>query len=140
MKRTALFSLGLMILALFATSAVAAHHAVKIATSDTLGSYLTDKEGMTLYYFKNDAPGMSACKGGCVDKWPLYYRETVAPPEGVEASDFGTITREDGKKQTTFRGYPLYYWVGDSKPGDTNGNDIKDVWYVIDPAHFPAMH
>jgi len=140
MKRATVFSLALMITALFASGAFAAHHAVKIATSDTLGTYLTDKEGMTLYYFKKDAPAMSACSGGCVDKWPLFYRETVAPPEGIPASDFATLTREDGKTQTTFRGYPLYYWVGDTKPGDTNGNGVKGVWYVIDPAHFPPMN
>lgn len=47
------------------------------------------------------------------------------------------ITREDGKKQTTFRGYPLYYWAGDKAPGDTKGQGMKNVWYVIDPAKFP---
>lgn len=140
MRRTAVFSLALLMVTLLASGAFAAHHAVKTATSDTLGTYLTDKEGMTLYYFKKDSPGTSACSGGCVDKWPLFYRETVVPPEGIPASDFATITRDDGKKQTTFRGYPLYYWVGDAKPGETKGNDLKDVWYVIDPGNFPPMH
>jgi len=51
--------------------------------------------------------------------------------------DFGTITREDGKKQTTFRGYPLYYWGGDKAQGDTAGQGVNNVWYVIDPANFP---
>jgi len=55
----------------------------------------------------------------------------------VKAEDFGTITREDGKKQTTFRGYPLYYWAGDKAPGDTKGQGVGNVWYVIDPTKFP---
>jgi predicted lipoprotein with Yx(FWY)xxD motif len=92
---------------------------------------------MTLYWFKNDSPGKSACAGPCVEKWPIYYRETVAAGEGTAAADFGTITREDGKKQTTFRGYPLYYWVGDKTKGDTAGQGMNNVWYVIDPAAFP---
>ena len=55
----------------------------------------------------------------------------------MKAEDFGTITREDGKKQTTFRGYPLYYWVGDKAAGDTKGQGMGNVWHVIDPAKFP---
>ena len=83
------------------------HHAVKIQEKAGIGSYFTDTEGKTLYWFKKDAPGKSACSGPCVEKWPLYYRETVAAPQGVKADEFGTITREDGKKQTTFRALPL---------------------------------
>ncbi|MGW8323142.1 MAG: hypothetical protein ACWGSD_16460, partial [Thermodesulfobacteriota bacterium] len=46
--------------------------------------------------------------------------------------------RDDGTKQSTFRGYPLYYWSGDEKEGDTNGQGVKNVWFVIDPGNFPA--
>ena len=118
------------------TAAFANHHAIKIAKKDGIGAYLTDAEGKTLYWFKKDAPGQSACAGPCVEKWPLYYREAVAPPEGTAAADFATIQRADGKPQTTFRGYPLYYWVND-KPGDTAGQGVNNIWYVIDPANFP---
>jgi len=117
----------------------AAHHAVKVAKKDGVGSFITDTEGMTLYWFKNDSVGKSACKDACVEKWPLYYREKVAPKDGLTDADFGAITREDGKPQTTFRGYPLYYFAGDKAAGDTSGNKVKDVWFVIDPANFPPM-
>lgn len=116
---------------------LADHHAVKLAGKEGVGNYLTDAGGKTLYWFTKDSPGQSACAGPCVEKWPLYYRETVAPPEGVTAGDFATITRADGKPQTTFRGYPLYYWVNDAKAGDTGGQGINNVWFVIDPANFP---
>jgi len=117
--------------------ALAMDHAVKKMTKDGVGNYLADAKGMTLYWFKKDSPGKSACAGPCVEKWPIYYRETVAAGEGTKAEDFGTITREDGMKQTTFRGYPLYYWVGDKAPGDANGQGVNNVWYVIDPGNFP---
>ena len=117
--------------------ALAMDHAVTKMTKDGVGSYLADAKGMTLYWFKNDSPGKSACAGPCVDKWPIYHRETVAPAEGTGAGDFGTITREDGKKQTTFRGYPLYYWAGDKAKGDTAGQGMNNVWFVIDPGNFP---
>jgi len=113
------------------------HHAVKIAKKAGVGSYLADTKGMALYWFKKDAPGKSACAGPCVDKWPLYFRESVAPPAGTAAADFATIKRADGKPQTTFRGYPLYYWASDAKAGDTSGQGVNNVWYVIDPANFP---
>ncbi len=113
--------------------ALADHHAVKVAKKDGVGSYLTDIKGMTLYSFKKDTPGKSACEGECLAKWPPYYVETVAPKDGLKAEDFGTITRADGKKQTTYKGMPLYFFVGDKKPGDTAGQGLKDVWYVVNP-------
>lgn len=130
---------GLFVIALLVvpTVALANHHAIKIAEKAGVGKYLTDAEGKTLYWFKMDKPGTSACAGPCVEKWPLYYRETVAPPQGVPAGEFGTLTRADGKMQSTFRGYPLYYWAGDAKPGDTSGQGVKDVWFVVDPGNFP---
>jgi predicted lipoprotein with Yx(FWY)xxD motif len=117
----------------YAGDALAAHHEVKVSKKDKIGSYLTDTKGMTLYEFKKDSPGKSACAGDCVAKWPLYYQEHAAGAEGVKASDLGTITREDGKKQTTYKGMPLYYFAGDKSPGDTNGQGVKDVWFVAAP-------
>lgn len=136
MKRLMLILAVLMLMSPVVASAN--HHAVKIAGQQG-SEYLTDAEGKTLYWFTKDSAGMSACSGGCVDKWPLFYRETVAPPAGVAAGDFATITRSDGKKQTTFRGYPLYYWVKDSKAGDTGGDGINGVWFLVDPANFPPQ-
>jgi predicted lipoprotein with Yx(FWY)xxD motif len=137
MKKVIGSVLVLAAVALLAGPVLADHHAVKIAKKDGVGSYLTDTKGMTLYWFKKDTAGKSACAGPCVEKWPLYYRETVKAPEGVKAEDFGTITREDGQKQTTFRSFPLYYWVNDKAAGDTLGQGVNSVWYVVDPANFP---
>lgn len=105
---------------------------VKVATKDKVGSYLTDAKGMSLYTFKKDWPGKSACAGACVTRWPLFHAEKVAAA-GLEASDFATITRGDGQKQTTYKGMPLYYFVGDNAPGDTNGHEVKEVWYLAKP-------
>lgn len=131
--------LGLLMAALLLApvAALANDHAIKVMTKDGIGSYLTDAEGKTLYWFKRDMPGVSNCAGPCVEKWPLFYREAITPVVGTTAADFATLKRTDGKEQTTFRGYPLYYWVNDAKPGDTNGHGINDVWSVIDPGNFP---
>jgi predicted lipoprotein with Yx(FWY)xxD motif len=110
---------------------------VSVATKEGVGTYLTDGSGKTLYWFSKDLPGKSACAGPCVEKWPLYYCEKVTVPVRLAVADFGAIKREDGKMQTTFRGYPLYYWAGDAAAGDTKGQGLNGVWFAIDPANFP---
>ena len=137
MRKRVIFVISVALVLGIAASAVAKHHAVKIRHSDQLGNYFTDTEGMTLYWFKKDSPSVSVCAGPCLEKWPIYFRPTVAAPAGVNESDFATITREDGKQQTTFRGYPLYYFFNDKKPGDTTGQGVNNIWYVIDPGNFP---
>jgi predicted lipoprotein with Yx(FWY)xxD motif len=117
--------------------AMGMHHAIKIQEKADIGKYLTDTEGKALYSFKKDSPGKSACTGTCLEKWPIYYREKVAAPKEINTEDFGTITREDGSKQTTFRGYPLYYWINDKQPGDTTGQGIINLWFVVNPDKFP---
>ena len=77
---------------------------MQIQEKDGIGKYLTDDEGKTIYWFKKDSPEKSSCSGPCVEKWPIYYRDTVAAPKGLNADDFGTITREDGKKTNNFQG------------------------------------
>lgn len=136
-KATFLFTATLLSL-FVATASFADHHAIKVAKKDSLGNYLTDAQGMTLYWFVKDSVGQSACKGGCLEKWPAYFRPEIAPPNGIDHAEFGTITRTDGVKQTTFRGYPLYYFFKDKMPGDTKGQGIKNIWYVINPDKFPA--
>jgi predicted lipoprotein with Yx(FWY)xxD motif len=122
---------------MFATIAVADHHAIKTVSKEGVGTYLTDAKGMTLYWFTKDTAGHSACAGECLQKWPIYYRDKVAAPAGTMSEEFATLTREDGEKQTTFRGYPLYYFIQDQAAGDTRGQGVKEVWYVIDPGNFP---
>jgi plastocyanin len=91
---------------------------------------------MSLYYFDKDTKDVSNCAAACVAKWPLFYAEHISVPAGLKAEDFGTITRADGAKQTTFKGFPLYYWVSDVKRGDTLGQDVGKVWFVVDPVKF----
>jgi predicted lipoprotein with Yx(FWY)xxD motif len=122
---------GVAVALIFSTLAVAA--TVEIKSKEGIGSYLADAKGMTLYLFTKDAPGKSACVGPCVEKWPLFTADNVIVPDGVKAADFAVITREDGKKQTTYKGLPLYYFVKDVKPGDTMGQGVNGVWYVVAP-------
>lgn len=115
----------------YAATAFAA--TVEIKTKDGIGNYLADEKGMTLYLFTKDTAGKSACVGPCVEKWPLFAPDSVTVPEGVNAADFGVITREDGNKQTTYKGLPLYYFFKDKSAGDTFGQGVNNVWYIVAP-------
>ncbi len=132
-KRAVPYAMCVVLSLALAGAAMAAHHEIKVSEKDGVGKFLTDAKGMTLYIFKKDSPGKSACAGPCVEKWPLYSMENVAVPNGVNAGDFGAITREDGKKQATYKGMPLYYFAGDKKPGDVTGQGMGGVWYVANP-------
>ncbi len=129
-----LLVLGLLVAS--AASAWAEDIAVKVLQKEGVGSYLADGKGLTLYYFTKDSPGKSVCTGECLGKWPPLMSEGVTAGTGLEAKDFGTLARDDGK-QATYRGYPLYYFFKDANAGDTNGQGVAGVWFVIDPANFP---
>jgi len=114
---------------------------VKVMSSATLGNYLADGSGRSLYYFAFDLPAgtrgqpaVSNCTGQCVGYWPIFHADLTMSPQGVDASDLAEITRSDGTKQTTYKGWPLYYYVSDSNAGDTKGEGVNGVWFV---AHQP---
>ncbi|MEO9965432.1 MAG: hypothetical protein ABJF11_06580 [Reichenbachiella sp.] len=104
----------------------------------TLGSVLTDANGVTLYVFANDVAGSSTCLDGCLDSWPIFYATEAELASGLESDDFGTITHSNGSKQTTYKGWPLYYYApaGDGEieaAGSTAGEAAGNVWYVAKP-------
>ena len=107
---------------------------ILLAEDSELGMILTDREGFTLYYFTKDAlPDTSLCTGGCVDNWPLFYVENPELGDGLDMADFGVIEHPEGGMQSTYKGWPLYYWVNDLNPGETKGEAVGDVWFVAKP-------
>jgi predicted lipoprotein with Yx(FWY)xxD motif len=88
---------------------------------------LANKEGETLYTFDKDASGKSNCNGGCATAWPPFI---VANPALV-GGDFSIVKRDDGAAQWAFKGKPLYFFAGDAKAGDVNGDKQGGVWHVI---------
>ncbi|SDI01906.1 COG4315 family predicted lipoprotein [Alteribacillus bidgolensis] len=106
---------------------------LELMEHQSVGDFLTDADGRALYYFANDEPGTSNCSGECLENWPPFYAEHLNDvPQNFNKDDFGTITREDTEdKQTTYKGYPLYYFVKDESPGDVHGQGVKDLWYIV---------
>jgi predicted lipoprotein with Yx(FWY)xxD motif len=95
---------------------------------------LVGADGKTLYIFTPDADaaGKSVCNGECATAWPPLMGD-AAPTvgTGLDASDFTTITRDDGTKQIAFYGQPLYYFAADAAAGDVKGQGLNEKWYVI---------
>jgi predicted lipoprotein with Yx(FWY)xxD motif len=112
---------------------------VAVKTNSTLGDFLTDGNGKTLYIFSNDVSGQSLCTGNCLADWPVYYASNLKPSVGVDAADFATITRTDGKQQTTYKGWPLYYFAGDHASGDVSGEAVGNIWFVAKPGGYSLM-
>lgn len=114
------------------STAVPSDNIYKVATSQTLGKYLTDFDGKTLYVFDKDTPGVSNCTGQCLAVWPVYTSGATAQktfPENItviKASDGTTL-------QFAWNGKPLYYYAKDTKPGDTLGDGVGGVWHVAKP-------
>jgi predicted lipoprotein with Yx(FWY)xxD motif len=104
---------------------------VNLGSSANLGNFLTDKNGATLYYFAKDTINTSNCTGGCPAIWPAFYESSISAPDQLNASDFGTITNGSGTKQTTYKGWPLYRYSGDSQAGDTKGDNFSNIWFVV---------
>ena len=107
----------------------AAALALKMADS-SLGSILVDGNGMTLYMFTKDSANTSACEGQCLVNWPPLLGEPTMG-EGVDDSKLGSFTRTDGQVQATYNSWPLYYWKNDANPGDVTGQNVQEVWFVL---------
>jgi predicted lipoprotein with Yx(FWY)xxD motif len=112
---------------------VAAKASIKMGTNTTFGTILMDNKGKSLYFFAMDASGTSNCTGGCETVWPVFYAEDGTIPAGMKATDLSTITRADGKLQSTFKGWPLYYYASDAATADLKGDGVGGTWFVAKP-------
>ncbi len=112
--------------------------AATLTTARTsLGQFLVDGKGRTVYLFEADKPNMSNCSGACASAWPPL--PAGAKPQvkgGVAAAKVTTIKGADGKPQLAYAGHPLYYYAGDTKAGATGGQGLDQFgapWYVVTP-------
>ena len=103
---------------------------LRVASTD-LGDILVDADGNTVYLFVPDAQGESTCYDDCEAAWPVVD-ELGSVGAGVDDGLLGTTTRTTGDVQATYNGWPLYYFANDAAAGDTNGQGVNDVWYVVD--------
>jgi predicted lipoprotein with Yx(FWY)xxD motif len=135
MKRfAALLLVPFLALVTFSFTSAQTDTTVVTAESPELGTFLTDAAGKTLYMFTKDEPGKSNCTGDCLANWPVFTAaDPLTLPDGVPG-ELTQIARDDGTMQVAYNGMPLYYWANDANPGDTTGQGVGDVWFVVAPA------
>lgn len=109
--------------------------------SGSLGTFLVDRQGRTLYLWEADTNDTSTCSGSCAVSWPPLLTKGKPTATGGAKSDLlGTTTRSGGATQVTYDGHPLYRFIGDTADGDTNGqgsNGFGALWWVVAPSGKP---
>ena len=114
---------------------------IQLVPDAVVGPHLVDAAGNTVYYFARDLSGTNNCTGGCASVWPIYYEPNLIVGAGLQASDFATITTSTGQPQTTYKGWPMYYYApADAsgqfvreKPGAVTGDKVGNVWFTMRP-------
>jgi predicted lipoprotein with Yx(FWY)xxD motif len=105
----------------------------------TYGKAVFDGRGFVLYAFTRDHGRRSSCYGECAKRWPPYYapKGTLKVGAGVKRSLLGTVKRRNGRRQVTYAGRPLYYYVGDRRPGQILCQNVVEFggrWLLVRPS------
>jgi predicted lipoprotein with Yx(FWY)xxD motif len=107
-------------------------------TTSSLGTFLVDAKGRALYLWDADHGSKSTCNGECATDWPPLTTTGTPKASGkAKTSLLGTTTRSDGSREVTYAGHPLYYYAGDTGPGQTTGqgsDGFGSPWWVVSAA------
>jgi predicted lipoprotein with Yx(FWY)xxD motif len=131
----------LVVAATFAagSGASAGSPATLTVRSSSYGSILFDGKARALYAFTRDRRGgASRCYGACAKAWPVYFSSgRLVAGKGVKRSLIATVRRRDGRRQITYNGRPLYYYVGDTRAGQVTCQNVAEyggTWLVMRPS------
>ena len=127
-----------LIASVVATLALGAGPAGVQAHSSQFGRVLFDQRGFVLYAFTADSRRASRCYGTCAKAWPPFLAKSAPRAlRGADRAKLGTVTRRNGTTQVTYAGHPLYYYVGDTKPGQILCQNVREyggLWLVVSPS------
>jgi predicted lipoprotein with Yx(FWY)xxD motif len=92
---------------------------------------LVDNAGCALYLFNKDTPQTSACDATCLQLWTPVPAPAQAGA-GANQTKLGVFNRTDGTQQATYNGHQLYTFAGDTNPGDANGQNVLQSFFLVD--------
>jgi predicted lipoprotein with Yx(FWY)xxD motif len=141
MKLIRILAVALIAAAVLVPSAMSdqsATRATLTAKTSRFGKVLFDGRGFVLYAFTRDQR-RSACYGACAKAWPPYFapKGTLSVGPGVKRSLLGTVKRRNGRRQVTYAGRPLYYYVGDTRAGQILCQNVLEyggTWLIVRPS------
>lgn len=125
MKNTTLGAIAGLILAFGAGSALAAPAVQYVQTA--AGMVMADTRGMVLYTWDRDMPGVSTCTGACLTNWPLFK----AAATDTVGGDWTIVVRPDAERVWAYKGKPVYFYVMDTAPRESKGNQPTGAWHVL---------
>jgi predicted lipoprotein with Yx(FWY)xxD motif len=120
---------------------------ITVENSAFVGKFLADINGRSLYIYASDTPGdceqpaVSVCEADCALSWPIFDAKKRRLSPGLDDSLFGDIVRADGTHQTTYRGWPLYYYKTDTVRGMVTGQNKGTAWWLatVTPPNITIM-
>lgn len=141
---------GAFIVALFVTaiawgtatapsSSRAASVVISTRTLPKLGTVLVNSKGLTLYMFVPDKQKKVTCVSTCAVVWPPVFLPAggkLVASGKAESKLLGSDRDPAGGRVVTYNHWPLYLYIGDTKPGTATGQDINlngGLWYVLTP-------
>jgi predicted lipoprotein with Yx(FWY)xxD motif len=105
--------------------------------STRFGRIVMTGKNFALYSFSADSRGRSNCSGACARAWPPLLTKGTPVARGAASGPLlGTTRRRDGSLQVTYRGHPLYLYVGDTRPGEVLCQGVEEyggLWTVVSP-------
>lgn len=124
------------------TAELASGTGTVIKSSDSgYGTVLFDGKDQAIYLFDKETGPRSECYGDCAAAWPPVLTEGGPQPSGdVDAGLLGTIQRDDGTTQVTYKDQPLYYYAHEG-PGQVlcqNVEEFGGLWLVVKPSGEPV--
>jgi len=107
---------------------------IGIAAREELGEVMT-ADGMTVYVYTKDRPRQTVCYDICAMNWPpLLVTHTPTLSQPFPGGTFGSVIRQDGSKQLTYKNLPLYLYIEDPPGTDqANGQGVDQEWFVVKP-------
>jgi predicted lipoprotein with Yx(FWY)xxD motif len=116
------------------TSSNALIHTGTATVKGTSETILTNAQGLTLYYRTTDNPPSKVCSGACAGAWPpILFTGSGSPTSSTQLSGKLTAVTDANGNQVEYNGHPLYTFASDSAPGQTNGEGVGGIWFVVTP-------
>ena len=133
----AILVLAAVVAAVLVPSATSGRQLTLTARSSSFGKAIFDGRGFVLYAFTRDKRA-SACYGACAKAWPPYFapKGELRVGAGLKRSLLGTVRRKNGRRQVTYAGKPLYFYVGDTRPGQILCQNVVEFggrWLILRP-------
>jgi predicted lipoprotein with Yx(FWY)xxD motif len=120
-----------------ATAPAAAADVAAVTNAKIGQPMLVDAQGRSIYLFVPDGTStQSQVPAQFKPNWPPVTAATMpVAGKGLDAAKLVEQTQADGTRQLAYNGHLLYRYIGDTAPGDTNGQGLgPNNWYLVSPA------